>query len=30
MNTVVIGVSSREQANARIMHALKTGKPQGA
>lgn len=30
MNTVVIGVSSREEANARFMRALETGKPQGA
>ena len=30
MNTVVIGVASREEANARVMRALKTGKPQGA
>lgn len=30
MNIVVIGVSSREEANARFMRALETGKPQGA
>lgn len=30
MRTVVVGVSSREEANARIMRALNTGKPQGA
>lgn len=30
MKTVVIGVSTREEANARIMRALETGKPQGA
>jgi predicted transcriptional regulator len=30
MNTVVIGVSSREEANARFMRALETGKQQGA
>ena len=30
MKTVVIGVSSREETNARIMNAVKTGKPQGA
>lgn len=30
MNTVVIGVSSREEANARFMRALETGTPQGA
>lgn len=30
MNTVVIGVSSREEANARFMRALETGKPQRA
>jgi predicted transcriptional regulator len=30
MNTVVIGVASREEANARVMRALKTGEPQGA
>lgn len=30
MNTVVIGVSSRAEANARLMRALETGQPQGA
>jgi len=30
MNTVIIGISNREDANARLMHALETGKPQGA
>jgi len=30
MNTVVIGVFSREEANARFMRALEKGKPQGA
>lgn len=30
MNIVVIGVASREEANARFMRALETGKPQGA
>lgn len=30
MNIVVIGVSSREEANARFMRAVETGKPQGA
>lgn len=30
MKTVVIGVSSREEANARIMSAIATGKSQGA
>ena len=30
MKTVVIGVSSREETNARIMNAVKTGKQQGA
>ncbi|MDP1671735.1 MAG: helix-turn-helix domain-containing protein [Burkholderiales bacterium] len=30
MKTVVIGVSSRQEANARLMHALATGKPQNA
>ena len=29
MKTVVIGVSSREEANARIMSAIATGKSQG-
>ena len=29
MKTVVIGVSSREEASARIMGAIATGKPQG-
>jgi predicted transcriptional regulator len=30
IKTVVIGVSSREETNARILNALKTGKPQKA
>jgi predicted transcriptional regulator len=30
MNTVVVGVSSREEVNARFLRALETGKPQGA
>jgi predicted transcriptional regulator len=30
MKTVVVGVSSREEANARFLRALETGKPQGA
>jgi len=30
MNVVVIGVASREEANARFMRALETGKTQGA
>jgi len=30
MKTVVIGISSREDANARIMNAIATGKSQGA
>lgn len=30
MNTVIIGVSSREEANTRFLRALETGKPQGA
>ena len=30
MKTVVIGVSSRKEANARLMRALETGKPQNA
>jgi len=30
MNIVVIGVASREEANARFMRSLETGKPQGA
>lgn len=30
MNVVVIGVASREEANARFMRALETGKAQGA
>jgi predicted transcriptional regulator len=30
MKTVVIGISSRKEANARFMHALETGKPQNA
>lgn len=30
MKTVIIGVSSREETNSRIMSAVKTGKPQGA
>ncbi len=30
MKTVVIGVSNREEVNARFMYALETGKPQGA
>ena len=29
MNVVVIGVASREEANARFMRALETGKTQG-
>ena len=30
MNTVIVGVSTREEANMRFMRALQTGKPQGA
>lgn len=30
MNTVIIGISSREETNARFMRALETGHPQGA
>ena len=30
MKTVIIGVSSREETNARIMNAIMTGKPQEA
>lgn len=29
-NTVIIGVSSREEANSRFLNALETGNPQGA
>ncbi|MDP2804560.1 MAG: DNA-binding protein [Gallionellaceae bacterium] len=30
MTTVVIGISGRDEVNARVMRALETGKPQGA
>lgn len=30
MKTVVVGIASREEANARFLRALETGKPQGA